>query len=82
MPAIEVVDLHKYYGTTHAVAGISFVTPYAYLLIAGHQSLPVYVKAGVVAVVALIATASVLRVRQACLADEAALVLEPTALEL
>lgn len=64
-----------------AVAGISFVLPYAYLLIAGHQALPVYVKAGLVAVVALIATASVLRLRQACLADEVPAALEPVTIE-
>jgi hypothetical protein len=67
-----------------AVAGISFITPYAYLLVTGHQALPVYVMAGLVAVVALIATASVLRLRQACLdADcvEAAELLEPSPVE-
>ena len=51
------------------VAGVSFVTPYAYLLVAGGHAMPAYVKAGLVAVVALIATASVLRIRQACLAE-------------
>jgi hypothetical protein len=50
-----------------AVAGISFITPYAYLLVAGHQALPLYAMAGLVAVVTLIASASVLRLRQACL---------------
>lgn len=68
-----------------AVAGISFITPYAYLLITGHQALPVYVMAGLVAVMALIATASVLRLRQACLeADGLEVVefLEPASVEL
>jgi hypothetical protein len=51
------------------VAGISFITPYAYLLVAGGEAMPLYVKAGLVAVVALIAAASVLRIRQACLAE-------------
>jgi hypothetical protein len=50
-----------------AVAGVSFVIPYAYLLAAGHESIPAYVKAGLVAIVALIGAASVLRVRRACL---------------
>lgn len=49
------------------VAGISFVTPYAYLLVAGHQAFPPYVSAGLVALVALIGAVSVLRVRQECL---------------
>jgi hypothetical protein len=52
-----------------SVAGLSFVLPYAYLLLAGHAALPAYVKAGLVAVVTLIGAASVLRVRQACLAE-------------
>jgi hypothetical protein len=49
------------------VAGVSFIIPYAYLLVAGGEAMPMYVKAGLVAVVALIAAASVLRIRQACL---------------
>jgi hypothetical protein len=50
-----------------AIAGVSFVTPYAYLLLAGGEAMPLYVKAALVAVVALVAAASVLRIRQACL---------------
>lgn len=50
-----------------AIAGLSFVIPYAYLLIAGHQALPVYVELGLLLVVAVIATASVLRLRETCL---------------
>jgi hypothetical protein len=49
------------------IAGVSFITPYVYLLLAGGEAMPLYVKAGLVAIVALIATASVLRIRQACL---------------
>jgi len=49
------------------IAGVSFITPYAYLLVAGGEAMPMYVKVGLVAVVALIAAASVLRIRQACL---------------
>lgn len=67
------------------IAGIAFVTPYAYLLISGDQALPLYVKGGLIAVVALIATASVLRLRQACLeADcvEAAGLRNPAPVEL
>jgi hypothetical protein len=51
------------------VAGVSFIIPYAYLLIAGGEAMPAYVKGGLVAVVALIAAASVMRIRQACLAE-------------
>lgn len=68
-----------------AVAGISFVTPYAYLLVTGHQALPLYVMAGLVGIVALIATASVLRLRQACLDTDCLTVadrLEPAPVEL
>lgn len=52
-----------------AIAGVAFVTPYAYLLAAGRQELPTYVEMGVVAVVMLIATATVLRIREACLGN-------------
>ena len=68
-----------------AVAGFSFVTPYAYLLVTGHQALPLYVMAGLVGVVTLIATASVLRLRQACLDTDCLAVaerLEPAPVEL
>ena len=58
------------------VAGAAFLTPYAYLFLAGHAEMPGYATALLGVLVAVMATASVLRVRQQCLGCEAA-VLEP-----
>ena len=49
------------------VAGASFVTPYAYLFLAGHSEMPGYATVALATLVAIMATASVLRVRQQCL---------------
>lgn len=56
------------------IAGAAFLTPYAYLFLAGHAEMPAYATAALAALVAVMATASILRVRQQCLGcDEAAL---------
>lgn len=56
------------------VAGAAFLTPYTYLFLAGHARMPGYATAALAVLVAVMATASVLRVRQQCLGcDEAAL---------
>lgn len=63
------------------VAGASFVTPYAYLFLAGHSQMPAYATAALGALVAIMATASFLRVRQQCLGCRAAAALELAAAE-
>jgi len=52
------------------VAGASFLTPYAYLFLAGHAEMPGYATALLGGLVAVMATASILRVRQQCLGCE------------
>lgn len=49
------------------VAGAAFLTPYAYLFLAGHAEMPVYASVALAALVAVMAVASILRVRQQCL---------------
>ena len=49
------------------VAGAAFLTPYAYLFAAGHAEMPVYASVALGALVAAMAAASILRVRQQCL---------------
>ena len=49
------------------VAGAAFLTPYAYLFLAGHAEMPVYATVALAALVTIMATASILRVRQQCL---------------
>lgn len=48
------------------VAGASFLTPYLYLFLAGHAEMPGYATACLAALVGVMGTASVLRVRQQC----------------
>lgn len=52
------------------VAGGAFLLPYAYLLVAGHARMPVEMTGGVVALVSVLAAASVLRVRRECLVGD------------
>lgn len=49
------------------VAGAAFLTPYAYLFLAGRAEMPAYATVALAALVAVMAAASVLRVRQQCL---------------
>ncbi len=49
------------------VAGAAFLTPYAYLFLAGHAEMPVYATVALATLVAVMAAASILRVRQQCL---------------
>ncbi len=53
------------------VAGAAFLTPYAYLFLAGHAHMPIYATGALAALVMVMATASVLRVRQQCLGGRA-----------
>ena len=48
------------------VAGAAFLTPYAYLFLAGHAEMPAYATVALATLVAVMATASILRVRQQC----------------
>ena len=48
------------------VAGAAFLTPYAYLFLAGHAEMPAYATVALATLVAVMAAASILRVRQQC----------------
>ena len=48
------------------VAGAAFLTPYVYLFLAGHAEMPAYATVALATLVAVMATASILRVRQQC----------------
>jgi hypothetical protein len=63
------------------VASLSFITPYAYLFLAGHSHMPIYATATLGALVAAMAAASFLRVRQQCLGCRAAAAFELAAAE-
>ncbi len=56
-----------------AVASAALLVPYAYLFVVGHAHMPGYATALLAGLVAVMATASILRLRQQCLGcDEAA----------